>query len=337
MSSLVVTGEIVHGDQRGRLLGFPTANVRLQGSSLPRFGVYAGRLDGSPAAISVGVRPTFGDDLQPLLEAHVLDFTGDLYGRKVSVELLEFIRDEQQFDDAESLVERMRDDVRRVRDVIADHDRGAEDRVQRAAASLARGEMVVLDGSRVMQGVSHLIVAAEHADAAAINRMAADARGLVSLVMTERHCTQLGLAPQREGRHPASIFPFTTSIEARRGVTTGISAHDRAVTVAAAIAPDASSADIVVPGHVFPVPAAVGGVLERPRHAEAAIDLARAARLRPAIVICTMLADDGDVADRDAVAAYADRHGLEVLTLADVLAFRRAAARRNALLPDGDA
>jgi len=217
--------------------------------------------------------------------------------------------------------------------VIADHDRGAEERVQRAAAKLARGEMVVLDGSRVMQGVSHLLVAGEHADAAAINRMAADARGLVALVMTERHCSQLGLAPQREGRHPASVFPFTNSIEARRGVTTGISAHDRAVTVAAAIAPDASSADIVVPGHVFPVPAADGGVLERPRHAEAAIDLARAGGLLPAIVICTMLGDDGDVADRGTVAAYADEHDLEVLTLADVLAFRRGAARRNAMLP----
>lgn len=334
MSSLLVTGEVVHGDQRGRLLGFPTANLRVRQDQLPRFGVYAGRLDGSPAAISVGVRPTFGEDLQPMLEAHVLDFSGDLYGQKVTVELLEFVRDEREFGDAETLVEQMRDDVRRVRGVIAAQDEGAEARVERAAERLAAGRMVVLDGSRVSQGVSHLVVAAEHADAAAINRMAADARGLVALVMTERHCAQLGLEPQREGRHPASGWPFTNSIEARHGVTTGISAQDRAVTVAAAIAPNATSADIVEPGHVFPVPAADGGVLQRPRHAEAAVDLARTAGLRPAIVICTMLADDGDIADRDAIVDYADRRGLEVLTLGDVLAHRRAVARRNALLSD---
>jgi 3,4-dihydroxy-2-butanone 4-phosphate synthase len=334
MPNLVVTGEVVHGDQRGRLLGFPTANVRIDADAVPRFGVYAGRLDGIPAAVSVGVRPTFGDDLQPLLEAHVLDFSGDLYGQKVSVELLEFIRDERAFEDADALVAQMRDDVLKARGVIADQDRGAQGRVEAAVEALRGGRKIVLDGSRVSQGVSHLVVAAQHADADAINRMAADARGLVALVMTEKHCAQLGLEPQREGRHPASGWPFTNSIEARRGVTTGISAQDRAVTVAAAIAANATSADIVEPGHVFPVPAADGGVLQRPRHAEAAIDLARAGGLQPAIVICTMLADDGDIADRDVVGTYADRHGLEVLTLGDVLAYRRAAARRNAMLPD---
>jgi riboflavin kinase/FMN adenylyltransferase len=116
-----VTGVVVHGDQRGRDLGFPTANVRLPSSvEPPEFGVYAGFVDGRPAAISIGVRPTFGAGLEPLLEAHVLDFSGDLYGENVRVELLQLIRGELKFAGAAELVEQMHDDVERVRSAISE-------------------------------------------------------------------------------------------------------------------------------------------------------------------------------------------------------------------------
>lgn len=108
-------GEVIHGDKRGRELGFPTANLRLGGREAPPFGVYAARLDGRPAAVSVGVRPTFGNGLEPLVEAHVLDFSGDLYGQEVVVELFEFIRPEERFDDVDALVDRVHRDIEDVR------------------------------------------------------------------------------------------------------------------------------------------------------------------------------------------------------------------------------
>lgn len=326
MPDLVISGEVIHGDQRGRLLGFPTANVRIPAGAVTRLGVYAGRLDGAPAAVSVGVRPTFGAHLEPMLEAHVLDFSGDLYGRRVNVELLEFVREEAAFDGAAALVRQMERDVRQVRELLADHDREAAHRAEVAIDALRAGEMVVLDGSANGYCASHLVIAADHADAAAINTMATDARGLVALAMTATRCDQLGLPLQRGGSQESSGRPFGLSIEARHGVTTGISAEDRAVTVAAAIRPDASAEEIVVPGPVFPMRAADGGVLERAQDVEAAIDLARLGGGTPAAVICTLLDDAGDVADRQSAAAYADRRGLPIVAPADVVVYRRAAA-----------
>lgn len=333
MPELVLTGEVVHGDHLGRLLGFPTANLRVGPDAVPRFGVYAGRLDGMPAAISVGVRPTFTSTGEPLLEAHVLDFTGDLYGRRVRAELLEFVREEEAFTTSEALVAQIEDDVRVVRELLDGRDRNGLPRVADAAERLARGQMVVLDGSAVGDGSSQLLIAADHADAAAINAMATDARGLVSLAMTDTHCDRLGLGLQAGRRHGSSGRPFTLSIEARHGVTTGISAEDRAVTVAAAIAADATPDAVVVPGHVFPLRAADGGTVERLGAAEAAVDLARLAGTTPAAVLCTILDDDGEVADGIYATAYAERHGLAVLTAVDVLARRRADARGRAMLP----
>lgn len=327
MSTLVISGEVVHGDKRGRELGFPTANVRVAAGAVPAFGVYAGRLDGVPAAVSVGVRPTFGSGLEPLLEAHVLDFAGDLYGREVSVELLEFVRAERSFDDVGELVEQMHDDVRAVREVVAGYERDAAVRVAAAVEDLRRGRMVVLDGG---DGAWRLMVAAEHADAAAINTMATAARGLVEVAITPQRCRQLGLDVQPGGRIGSSGRALTLSIEARRGVTTGISAEDRATTVATAIAPNASSADVVVPGHVFPVRAAERGVLDRVGYAEAAVDLARLGALLPAAVVCVLLDDAGEVADWAAVSAYAQRERLRTLTASDVLECRRAAVRADA-------
>jgi riboflavin kinase/FMN adenylyltransferase len=119
-----LSGVVVGGDRRGRELGFPTANVRIcnRAGSLD-FGVYAGLVDGLPAAISIGVRPTFGEGREPLLEAYILDFDGDLYGRTVDVELLQWIRGERNFSDVTELVDEMHRDVDRVRELLADHAR----------------------------------------------------------------------------------------------------------------------------------------------------------------------------------------------------------------------
>jgi riboflavin kinase / FMN adenylyltransferase len=115
-----LTGVVVAGDQRGRTLGFPTANLRLPTDGpTPPFGVYAAFLDGMPAAVSIGVRPTFGQGLEPLLEAHVLDFSGDLYGRVVTVRLLDRVRDELKLDSAGELVLQMGKDIERVREIVA--------------------------------------------------------------------------------------------------------------------------------------------------------------------------------------------------------------------------
>lgn len=116
------TGEIVRGDQRGRILGFPTANIRIPDIDPSAFGVYAGRVDGRAAAISIGVRPTFGDELEPLLEAYILDFDGDLYGKTVDVEVVERIRGEARFTSVDALVEQMREDVRKVRELLGDDE-----------------------------------------------------------------------------------------------------------------------------------------------------------------------------------------------------------------------
>jgi riboflavin kinase/FMN adenylyltransferase len=116
---MVIRGVVVSGDRRGRALGFPTANLRLDATAvLPAFGIYAGLVDGRPAAISVGVRPTFGTDLEPLLEAHILDYSGDLYGTTICVEVLQRIRGEMEFNSATELVEEMHRDVARVRELI---------------------------------------------------------------------------------------------------------------------------------------------------------------------------------------------------------------------------
>ena len=113
-----VVGTVVRGEQRGRELGFPTANIRIAADAGLEFGVYAGRALGRPAAVSVGVRPTFGDELEPLLEAYIVDFDGDLYGRELTVELVEYLRPELRFDSVEDLVAQMHADVAAVRSLV---------------------------------------------------------------------------------------------------------------------------------------------------------------------------------------------------------------------------
>ncbi len=194
--------------------------------------------------------------------------------------------------------------------------------VDELISDLRQGRMVVLvddDADSHNEGV--VMIAAEHVDAASVNFMARRARGLVCLTLTEDRCRQLDLPPM-VGDATGEKSNFTLSIEAAEGIDTGISAADRARTVLAAVAPHAKPADIVQPGHIFPLEAVPGGVLTRAGHTEAACDYARLAGLLPAAVIADILTPDGTLADGPALAAFAAEHGLKIGTIADLIHFR---------------
>ncbi len=185
------------------------------------------------------------------------------------------------------------------------------------------GRMFILVDDEGRENEGDLVIPAQMATPDAINFMAKHGRGLICLALTRERVAALGLplmAQKNETRHETA---FTVSIEARVGVTTGISAPDRARTVAVAIDTATSERDIVCPGHVFPVVARDGGVLVRTGHTEAAVDLARLAGLNPAGVICEIMNDDGTMARRDDLIAFAQRHGLKIATIADLIAYRR--------------
>ncbi len=185
------------------------------------------------------------------------------------------------------------------------------------------GRMFILVDDEGRENEGDLVIPAQMATPDAINFMAKNGRGLICLAMTRERIEALGLplmAQRNETRHETA---FTVSIEAREGVTTGISAPDRARTVAVAIDPTTGEGDIVCPGHVFPLVAREGGVLVRTGHTEAAVDLARLAGLNPAGVICEIMNDDGTMARRDDLIAFAQRHGLKIATIADLIAYRR--------------
>ena len=185
------------------------------------------------------------------------------------------------------------------------------------------GRMFILVDDEGRENEGDLVVPAQMATPDAINFMARNGRGLICLAMTRERVEALGLplmAQKNESRHETA---FTVSIEARDGVTTGISAPDRARTIAVAIDPTTGENDIVCPGHVFPLVARDGGVLVRTGHTEAAVDLARLAGLNPAGVVCEIMNDDGTMARRDDLIAFAQRHGLKIATIADLIAYRR--------------
>lgn len=191
-----------------------------------------------------------------------------------------------------------------------------------ALRALREGKMVVLrDGpERGFEG--DVIVAAEFASPEHVNFMARQARGLVCLALCDERCEELGLVPiGRRGavrRHPS----YMVSIEAREGVSTGISAADRARTIAVATDPAYGPDDIVQPGHVFPLRARPGGVLERTGRTEAMVDLARLAGLRPAGVLCEIMRDDGHMARGEELEEFASEHGLATVAVADIVAHR---------------
>ncbi|MDR2239733.1 MAG: 3,4-dihydroxy-2-butanone-4-phosphate synthase [Zoogloeaceae bacterium] len=189
-------------------------------------------------------------------------------------------------------------------------------------ADIRDGRMVILVDEEDRENEGDLVLAAEYITPEAINFMVTHGRGLVCLALTEARCRQLELPLMvRDNRSPHGTA-FTLSIEAAEGVTTGISAHDRARTVQAAVAKRAQPADIVQPGHIFPLMAQNGGVLVRAGHTEAGCDLAQLAGCEPAAVICEILKEDGSMARLPDLVAFAKTHNLKIGAIADLIHYR---------------
>jgi 3,4-dihydroxy 2-butanone 4-phosphate synthase / GTP cyclohydrolase II len=194
--------------------------------------------------------------------------------------------------------------------------------VQEIIEEIRAGRMVVLIDEEDRENEGDLVFAAEFVTPEKINFMATHGRGLICLTLTEAHCKQLNLPLMVRENGLSLATNFTLSIEASNGVTTGISAADRARTVQAAAARNAKPADIVQPGHIFPLRAQNGGVLVRAGHTEAGCDLAQLAGLTPASVICEILKDDGEMARLPDLIVYAKQHGLKIGTIADLIEHR---------------
>jgi 3,4-dihydroxy 2-butanone 4-phosphate synthase / GTP cyclohydrolase II len=195
--------------------------------------------------------------------------------------------------------------------------------IEEALEEIRAGRMVVVCDDENRENEGDLTLAAQFATPEAINFMAKEGRGLICLSLTPERCEELGLELMAAKNESSFETPFTVSVEAREGVTTGISAHDRARTIQVAIDPQSRPRDLVQPGHIFPLKARAGGVLERTGQTEAAVDLARLAGLNPAGVICEVMNDDGTMARVSDLAGYCARHELKMITIADLIAYRR--------------
>jgi 3,4-dihydroxy 2-butanone 4-phosphate synthase / GTP cyclohydrolase II len=194
--------------------------------------------------------------------------------------------------------------------------------VPELVAELAAGRMVILVDDEDRENEGDLVLAAEHVTPEAINFMARFARGLICLTLTRERCERLRLPPMVARNGTKHGTAFTVSIEAATGIDTGISAADRARTVQAAVAREATPEDLVQPGHVFPLQAQDGGVLMRAGHTEAGCDLAAMAGLQPATVICEVMNDDGTMARLADLEVFAQHHGLKIGTIADLIGYR---------------
>src|SRR6201995_2890747 len=199
--------------------------------------------------------------------------------------------------------------------------------VEAAIEDIREGRMVVVVADPDRENQGDLTIAAQFATPEAINFMATHARGLICLCLTEERADALGLRPMTDHNEAPLGTAFTVSIEAREGVTTGISAADRSRTIQVAIHPESTPHDLVQPGHVFPLRAKPGGVLERIGQTEAAVDLARLAGLNPSGVICEIMNEDGTMARVSDLVPYCERHGLKLITVADLIAYRRRTER----------
>src|SRR5512133_2666191 len=195
--------------------------------------------------------------------------------------------------------------------------------IEEAIEDIRRGRMVVVCDDENRENEGDLTLAAQFATPEAVNFMATHGRGLICLALTDERCDELGLNLMAAKNEAPFQTAFTVSVEARDGVTTGISAADRARTIQVAIDPHSQPEDLVQPGHVFPLKAKDGGVLERTGQTEAAVDLARLAGLIPAGVICEIMNEDGTMARVPDLVPYCERHGLRMVTVADLIAYRR--------------
>jgi 3,4-dihydroxy 2-butanone 4-phosphate synthase/GTP cyclohydrolase II len=195
--------------------------------------------------------------------------------------------------------------------------------IEDALEDIASGRMVVVVDDEDRENEGDLVMAAQFVTPDAINFMTRQAGGWICLALTPERCDELGLDLMAAKNESAHQTPFTVTIEAREGVTTGISVHDQAHTMQVAVDQTKGEADIVTPGHVHPLKAKAGGVLERTGHTEASIDLARLAGLNPSGVICEIQNEDGTMARADDLAAYCFKHGLKMITIADLIAYRR--------------
>src|SRR3954471_17347319 len=195
--------------------------------------------------------------------------------------------------------------------------------IEEAIEDIRQGRMVVVVDDEDRENEGDLTIAAQFVTPDAINFMAKEGRGLICLALTPDRCDDLGLDLMAAKNESPFETAFTVSIEAREGVTTGISAADRAQTIQVAIDPRSKPRDLVQPGHIFPLKAKEGGVLERTGQTEAAVDLARLAGLTPAGVICEVMNDDGTMARVPDLVDYCRRHGLKMITVADLIAYRR--------------
>jgi 3,4-dihydroxy 2-butanone 4-phosphate synthase / GTP cyclohydrolase II len=195
--------------------------------------------------------------------------------------------------------------------------------IEDALEDVREGRMVVVCDAEDRENEGDLTLAAQFATPEAINFMATHGRGLICLALTPDRCDELGLDLMAAKNESPFQTAFTVSIEAREGISTGISAHDRARTIQVAIDPQARPPDLVQPGHIFPLKAKAGGVLERTGQTEAAVDLARLAGLNPAGVICEVMNDDGTMARVPDLVEYCRRHDLKMITVADLIAYRR--------------
>jgi len=195
--------------------------------------------------------------------------------------------------------------------------------IREIAAELRAGRMIIIVDDENRENEGDLILAAEHVTPEAINFMVTHGRGLVCLAMTQARCQRLALPQMGADNRSPHNTAFTVSIEAAEGVTTGISAPDRARTIQAAVARNAKAEDLVRPGHIFPLAAKDGGVLARAGHTEAGCDLAAIAGLEPAAVLCEILKDDGTMARLPDLVEFAARHGLKIASIHDLIRYRR--------------
>ena len=197
-------------------------------------------------------------------------------------------------------------------------------RLRIALDAIRHGRAVILLDDDDRENEGDLVVAADRLTVPMMATLIRECSGIVCLCLPDEHLQRLALPPMVANNGSRYGTAFTVSIEAREGVTTGVSAADRVTTVRTAIAPGASAAALVSPGHVFPLRAAPGGVLERRGHTEGAVELARLAGLQPAAVLCELMNADGSMMRGDELVAFSRKHGFPVLTIAELVSYRRA-------------